>query len=81
MTTAYVTPARRVDLVEVPGWIEALEPGTGRLLGVAALSRTQEWSGWLVQVGDRREAALDGPAARVLLEQLAGQALAAGVKP
>lgn len=81
MTTAYMTPTQRVDIVKRgKDKLEARVPGSTKALGTAErrYGRGEEdWAGWLVEVGGRREEAATVTAARQLLELWAAEACGA----
>lgn len=74
MTTAFMTPAARVEIVQRKHRLEARHPASGRLLGTAVRStrNDDEWIGWLVRCGEHMSVQDTVTAARELLETLAG---------
>lgn len=74
MTTAFITPTRRVDITgRGKDKLEARVGGV--LLGTAERRygrREEDWIGWFVQADGHREVVATVTAARQLLESLAG---------
>jgi hypothetical protein len=83
VTTAFVTLIARVDIVKRgKDKLEARHPRSEKVLGTAErrFGRGEEdWIGWRVTVGRRRELVDTVTAARGRLEQLASEALAQAV--
>lgn len=81
MTTAFMTPIQRVDIVSKgKDKLEARHPASGRVLGTAERRygrREDDWIGWLVAVGECRQVVDTVAAARELLEVWAAEACGA----